>query len=639
MKFLQPHLLAWALLAAVPVILYFFRHRPRTQRVSTLLFFKSLAKEHQESAWLRKLKRLLSLLLSLAVIAGATAALARLVVSPGDTTVRSVVVLVDRSASMAAKDMAGRSRLAEAVASARRRVGVLAGGVSVAVIAYDARPHVLLPRSLDRRQAIRALDAIDVRPIEGDAEPALRLARQLAALATPAVVWHYTDAPATPPDDASPRDAVRVETTSLALKDPINVGITAFQLRPRPLERGRFDAFVQVHAQAARPVEAELQVRIDGALVDLRRLAFRPAHDAAGADDTSSDNASDRQRLLVPIEAGVGHVLALRLKTDAPDALADDDVVLARVPAPRPVRVLWVNPSPDAFTELALGSIGSDQQIDIYHGTPDAWPPKGSDSSKPDAVIFHDWLPDAWPNDYPVIVINPPRALGPVQAAPVGRGGVPVDRLRVTDEHHPLLFGVASARIRLTQTAVLSAEGPGAGLEPLWVGLSGPVMLAGQVRGQRVVVMGFSPPKSEHLPLMASYPLLMGNAIYWAAQDATAKLADQTVKTGTLVEMDGERLTWSVAQGDGLTERSDPIASRTTELDRVGLWQSDTGIAGGAALLSARETMLPRAKADTDKRFDTAISAFSGDMTAALLWLVLAVLVIESWLFHRHAVY
>ena len=68
MTFLYPAMLSWAAICLGVGLLYLFRRRPRTQQVSTLIFFKMLAKEHQESAWMRRLKRLLSLLLALAFV-------------------------------------------------------------------------------------------------------------------------------------------------------------------------------------------------------------------------------------------------------------------------------------------------------------------------------------------------------------------------------------------------------------------------------------------------------------------------------------------------------------------------------------------------------------------------------------------
>ena len=140
MRFLYPSLfLIWAPLVLVPVVLYLFRPRPRTVRTSTLPFFKWLAREHQESAWLRWLKHLISLLISILVILAAAAALGRLVVAPEAGALKTVVVAVDRSASMAAVDPTGTSRLQEAVEMVDGRLVGLPAGVGVIVMAYDRR--------------------------------------------------------------------------------------------------------------------------------------------------------------------------------------------------------------------------------------------------------------------------------------------------------------------------------------------------------------------------------------------------------------------------------------------------------------------------------------------------------------------
>lgn len=654
MRFMQPSLLAWMALLAVPIILYLFRRKPKKLRVSTLLFFKSLAKEHQESAWLRRLKRLLSFLLSAAVIAFATFALARLVVSPPPGSLKSVVILVDRSATMAARDEKGTTRLEEAMGIIRERLAGLPSGVSVSVMAYDARPEILLPRSLDRRDAERALASIKVRPIEGDEEGALQLAKRVAALETPSSIWHATDSATEDtesgkasgqPSSVSSVNSVAtdVDVLDVALRSPTNVGITAFQLRKLPLERARFEAFVQVHGSSGEPVEAQLEVRVDRTLVNVRKMTLRPG---------------GRERLLVPVAGDAGKTFSIKVSAEG-DCLATDDEVHARIPEVEPTRVLWIAPDPDPFVQLALTSLGDESDIEVLHGKPDAWPPPnpatgGGQGSAVDVVIFDGWLPEEWSKEVSAIVMDPPRAAGPVRAVRLESRGLPLTAIRPTDERHPVLYGVATSRIALTQTAVLESDGP---LEPLWVGPSGPVLAAGDVRGQRIVVMAFAPGRSEHLPLMASFPLLVGNAIYWsaaaegggAAGTSGAARDGLNHRTGELVACSGKTITWSVP-GPVETRRSTaPLRARLIELDRVGLWRTDGGEEGSAALLSTRETLIaaaegevpPDRRAEKDESPAAPVTAgmLRGDMTPLLMWAILVVLLLESWLFHRKAVY
>jgi len=250
-----------------------------------------------------------------------------------------------------------------------------------------------------------------------------------------------------------------------------------------------------------------------------------------------------------------------------------------------------------------------------------------------DVAIFQNWLPQEWPADVPVIAINPPGALGPLQATRLPGNGVPVENLRAPRERHALLHGVATARLVLTQTSLLAAGGA---LEPLWTGPSGPVLAAGEVRGQRVVMMGFMPEQSENLPLSASYPLLLGNAIRWAAQAKQEQLAARCLRPGEPVTARGTMLDW--VDGNGRKLSTATLRNGWLTLDRTGLWQTDAGESGSAALLSARETSLPAGRGDA-AREDVHARRLRGDLAWPLLWLVLLVLLAESWLFHRHAVH
>ena len=135
---------------------------------------------------------------------------------------------------------------------------------------------------------------------------------------------------------------------------------------------------------------------------------------------------------------------------------------------------------------------------------------------------------------------NPPRASGPLRAKRLN-SPVPYDEVRVGNEGHPLLYGVSSSRVAVTQTALFDAAFT---MEPLWFAGNETILAAGEVKGQRLVIMGFSPGLSEHLPLTASFPLLMGNALLWSVEKASEKAALSLHSTGELVEVEGSSVTW-----------------------------------------------------------------------------------------------
>ncbi|MFN0127211.1 MAG: VWA domain-containing protein [Verrucomicrobiales bacterium] len=641
MRFLNPAVLPWLWLAVVPVALYLFRRKSRTVRVSTLLFFKSLAREHQESAWLRRLKRWLSLLLSLLLVCGPVVGLGRLIVAPAGSEARSVVVVVDTSASMAARDGEGRTRLERAQARVRSQLAGVSEGVPVALVAAGATPEIVHPRSTNRRDLLRALGLLKVKPVADNAAAALATATAMAALETPAEIWWASENG--PDGEAGLPVGVRRRDLVVALEKPINAGITAFSVTPMPLLHARYQAFVQValNSEAEAPRVAVVEPRVAGLPLARRELTLQP-----GA----------MQGLTLEIEASQEQVLEVSLQMEG-DMLEADNMVVCRLPAPRPLVVAWFTPKPDPFTLLALQSLATEGEVEVFTGEPAQWPPP----RLPDVAIFDGWLPAEWPAEVPVLVINPPGSAGPVRARPLDPP-VPRDEVRAVADEHPVLFRLNPGRVALTQTAIIDASGA---LQPLWMAGDQPVLAAGESGGQRLVILACAPALSERLPLTTSYPLFLGNALFWCAEKSALARIPRIQPTGTLVEDIRAPMEWrELKDGKLAAPAAIPApSSGIAVLDRLGLWQTtDRAREGAAALLSQQETNLnaparviaeatppsgerpsgePAESAAANPEADTlAVRRFglSGELTHWVIAMVLAALLIESWLYHRHAV-
>jgi len=664
MQLLSPAFLWLSMLAIVPIVLYLFRRKSKRIDVSTMVFFKSLAREHQESAWLRRLKKLLSFLLTLAVLLGVVFALSRVVFSPKADEMRTVVMLLDRSASMAVEDGEENSRLELAKAELKTRLDGIPEDVGVALIAYDRRPEIVQPRTLNRRELISRIDGIEVRPVSQDEAAAIESAVTLAQLETPTVIWHASDHPIVMQEEVAeegetegveaeeagedkeeadeelteeladdtlavdlPAD-VRLDFIDFALESPVNVGFTAFQIRRVPLVHSKFEVFVRVGLNRAAPeaVKARLEVNLGGMPVQLRDIDLEPG--------TSEE-------LVLPVEGAEDQLLHLRLRASG-DVLATDNDILAPLPRSRPVVAAVISPQLDPFTEIALMAIQDQGELVMWKGTPESWPL----DEAVDVVIFDSWLPEEWPTDIPAVVINPPHDAGPIRARPLTGAGVPYESIRASDENHPLLFRVSSSRISLTQTVLYQVDGS---LQPLWLAGNDPVMSAGEVRGQRLVMMGFSVANSERLALTASFPILMGNALLWCAENSQA-VAERVRenRTGDLIDVHSKELTWTEWK-DGQARKSRVVLDdELLELERVGLWQGADGGQGTSYLLSQGESDVPgtlqaNVASENIAAEGTAQSMarklFLGDVTWLIIAIVVALLVLENWLFHRHAVY
>lgn len=617
MRLLHPGNLHWLWLAVIPLALWLFRRKAKRVPVSTLLFFRSLAREHQESAWLRRLKRILSLLISLLVLVLAAFALARPFHEGGGAgTPKGLVILLDRSASMAAKNDKGRSRLAEARSLIEERLRALPENVVTSLVFYDANCEVAQSRSTNRRELLRWLDRAETVPMEDRPEEALAVARRLAVLDAPGEIWLASDRAVA--DTAKPGPKVRF--INAALEHPLNVGITGFQIRPVPLARNRFEAFVEISASSANGGSAEtsLEARVDGRPVQLRQLELKPG---------------ESTRLILPLEGGKGQRLEIEVRC-AGDCLGWDNVAAAPLPETRPLVVAWFAEAPDPFVELALSSMLTEERILVLKGGAKDFPPQ----EKPDVYVFENWMPEVWPVDRPALVLNPPSSAGPIHAKKLDKA-VPYEAVRAVQPEHPVLYRVTSGRVAVTQTTVLNLNDA---LESLWMAGREPVLAAGEPGGQRIVVAAFAPGKSEQLALMSAFPLLIGNALYWCAENNEALASLKPGRPGELVPMEPGIVKWRAWDGDRFMEVSDESKACWLELRRIGIFEGGGGKVGASLLISARESDVPaRAPAAAGPGLEkpTEHWATGGGWWMKLLWLALGMLLIESWLFHRQAVY
>jgi len=620
--FLHPSQLQWLWLALLPVALWLFRRKAKRVPVSTLLFFRSLAREHQESAWLRRLKRWLALLLTLLVLGLVTLALARPYRSGGDDVPKSLVVLLDRSASMAAVDSKGHSRLDEAKSLLRDRLKSLPENVICSLVIYDAKPQVAQSRSTNRRELLRLLDQTQPSPVEDHPDEAMAVAQRLAALDAPCQIWHASDRALImekgkqKADKSSPYRFLNV-----ALEKPLNIGITGFQIRPAPLARNRFEAFVEVSAAAAneKTVEATLEARLDGRPVQLRQMELKPGASV---------------RLILPLEGGRGQHLEMETRC-AGDVLGWDNVAAAPLPELKPLVVAWFADSPDPFVELALSSLLAEDRIQVLKGGAKDFPPK----EKPDVYVFENWLPKDWPTDRPAIVLNPPSSVGPIHAKKLDRA-VPYESTRAVLPEHPLLYRVASSRVALTQTTVLNVSDT---LETLWMAGQEPVLAAGEAGGQRLVVTAFVPSKSEQLALLSAFPLMIGNAIYWCAENNESLASLKPRRPGDLVPMEPGIVKWRAWDGSKFYDISEESRSGWFEPRHIGIFEGAHGKADASLLLSAHESDVPAKPAPEASSSGSERGAerwaSGGSWRNELLWLAFGLLLLESWLFHRLAVY
>jgi hypothetical protein len=615
MKFLEPNNLHWLWLALLPLLLWLFRRRPKQFSVSTLIFFRSLAREHKESAWLRQIKRWLSLLLTLGVLTLAVVALARPTTVENTGSTQGLVFLLDSSASMALVEK-DRARMDEAKEVILTKLAALPDTTVASLVVYAGDVEVLLSRSRNRRELVRLLEEVSPLPVEGDPAPALDTAERLAQLDAPGGVLHVTDGVLSA--GLGMPDGVRYELANVAATQPHNVGINAFDLRPAPLERNRYEGFLRVAAAKSNAASSRttLEVKVGGRLAHLRELTLAPGQETP---------------LLLPLDGIDGERLEVRLTT-AGDQLAWDDVVVAALPPAKPLVVAWLADQPDSFTELALGAMVEAGRLEMWKGTRQDWPPK----DQPDVLVLENWLPNELPPELPVVLLNPQNGTAAGLQATALKRELPLDRVRALQQEHPILYGISTSRLSLTQTTQLRSS---SGLETLWMGADTALLMAGEVQGRRIVATAFSPSKSEQLALQPAYPVLLGNAIHWCSEGVLSRAALKPLRTGAMLTT-AERVTWEAWDGAHIINLTDQPQAGVLRLNHTGVWTTADGQRGTAVLASRTETDVPRRNINNSGDDSTSPARrWKLGSTTWLLAIIVGLLILESFLFHRKAVY
>lgn len=182
----------WGWLAALSlpalVFIYLFRRQPKLRRVSSLFLWKLLRPPETPGPKLQRFQADLLLLLQLLALAGLTVALAQPIIQRTRRVQRHWVVL-DLSASMAARDVNGRTAWEKAVAKLTEEIRRQGAGAQWAWV--EARPDRRASGFLEASEALAQLAKLAPSESEDCLPPAVAFATDGAARTD--AIWVVTD--------------------------------------------------------------------------------------------------------------------------------------------------------------------------------------------------------------------------------------------------------------------------------------------------------------------------------------------------------------------------------------------------------------------------------------------------------------
>ena len=483
MSFLSPLALLGLLFVPLVLAMYLLKLRRDRQVVpSTLLWQKLLTDVEANAPWQRLRKSLLLLLQLLLVLLLAILAARPFLERPAGLA-GDVVVVIDTSASMAAKDIPP-DRLTEAKAKVLEKLRDLPANGTVSVIEAGRTARVVINGTTDLGRVRAAIEGITVSASTGDLGDALNLANALAARVGDAEILVATDAALA----IKPTNRLDHKVSVLQVgRDRNNQAIVALAVRPAPSGVTR-SVFVSIANLDIESAQRRLELYADDILIEARDLTtLEPQTRTEVIVDDVPRDASVIEVRLTAITAG-----------GETDALAFDDRAWAIVPPDRLRRVLLVSEG-DPYLETALSYLPS---TELYGVTPAKYGPD-THPELFDLIIFEGFLPATLPRAA-ILAIGPPASsdLGELVGTLTDPG------IATLSADEPILKFVDLSEVHIGRAAKL--------VQPAWArtvipGPAGsPLLYVGVRDGQQAAVLAFLPRNSD-LPLQVAFPLLMAN--------------------------------------------------------------------------------------------------------------------------------
>ncbi len=469
---LSPLAVAAALAAIVlaVVLLYLLQPPARRRFVSSSLIWERVleASRRVSDRW----RWWLSL-----VIAGAIGVCVVLaVVRPGlngSEGSGKAIIVVDNAPTMATRTASGVPRLRVAQDRAVDLIQSFTSAMQVMVV--DTQRQIATPSFESRIDAVETVED-------------LQLGREYlpivpSAVASVAAEGRYVVT------DGVLLGAPPAEFTSISVFEPAaNLGITAFDLQNVPGSPAQREAFVEVFNAGNTDRTAEIVVSGTGGQEVTREISIEANAVLTETIDTSMFNGG-------PVRAAL---------TSTDDAFADDDVAYGYLSSRRAVRVTLVSNS-DRFL---VKSLSSQPRVRLNVVPPHRY----TDEFDTDIYVFDRFAPKSAPS-VPSLLIGPQ----PASWLPPSAGNVVLPEVTSANVRHPVLQNISLRDLHIEQGNVSK---PSADREStVLLHADGDKILAIAHDGAtRWVLLGFNSDDSN-FGLLPGFPVFLGNAIKWLADD------------------------------------------------------------------------------------------------------------------------
>lgn len=560
--------------AAILTGLYLLKPRRRRVIVAFAPLWLGGPGERRSERWARRLRRWLSLALQALVFGLLLLAAADPRPGSADAGGRTIVVLIDRSASMSATDEPG-TRLGAARERARALIAGLGRADRALVASFAADVTAGSGFEADAGRLRRAVDAVTPSEEPADLGRALSFATSvLRGQPHPTLVLvsdgrFSEDARANVAWRAGAGEDTRPSLAGLDVRwarvgrRARNVAILGFAARRLPADPSSVEAALTLRnfGDAATAVTVEISAGERGAPVDRLRVTLAPG---------------ETRRHVLPDVAAPGARLVARLleSQDGVDDLALDDRAYAAVPGIERLRILRVG-APNLYLDGALLSLG--ETVSVHGARPEAAEASRARWASYDVVIFDGVAPAPAPTAGHFLYLAPRGDGSPFPGRGVVRAPVFSDARR----GHPVLRQLDLRDVNISEAERLTLA---PGDVAVASSFGAPLIVARERPGLRALALAFDVRRSD-LPMRAAFPLLVANALGWLAGNDAREVVPAAV--GSTARVPAPRGAPRVEVRDPTGARSSwPVAGDVVEVPirRAGFYRvGDVTLAASAS--------------------------------------------------------
>lgn len=652
---------AAAIAAPLLLMLYFLKLRRREQTVPSTLLWKKAIQDLQVNAPFQKLRRNLLLLLQMLLLALMVLALSRPITFFTPGAGKNTVIIIDRSASMNAKDVDGVSRLDIAKRRAKELVDTLDRGGKALVIAADDHSDTVQTWSSDTALIKHAIDGIT----GSDRRTSLKQAYQMAdALTnfTPEQLRPSID----PPDVFVYSDGRVMDGNELAVKGTLryekigndatgNIAIVSLSAKRNYERPNEVQVFARLQNFGTEPVKTDVELWVapleDPKASDnfesrgVATASLLPTRwDRKAVEESEKSGNFNKDSVDFKLDLPTAAIVRVEQKNKQNDLLGADDAAWVVLPPPKPLSVLLVT-NGNYYLEKAINGLGLKDPITMSTTEFEQKQPKDFD-----VVMFDRYIPNALPTAANIITFDAvPPGLKLKQTTDHNQPVILQD-VGVLDweRDHPILQGLSLGKVYAAETLKLDLP---LEAEVLIDGTKGPLAVLYREGKVTSLIVSFDVLQSNW-PLRVSFPIFLHNALQYMAlgsqmdsRESYSPGATPRIPRANLQRVDSTLKNVRVIGPAGSRDIAVPEAGDVAlpPLDQVGVYRTEPPIPQferfAVNLCDANESNLQPVD-HPPGGVGTMVNASGGKTRLELWWWVVAcgalpLLMIEWWVYTR----